>query len=268
MKKVIVAGAAGRMGGTIIALIPAYDELRLVGAVEVPGHPKVGIDLGQSVHPDLAGVRIEDDIDKLMEKCDVVISFATPDGSLEHLRSAAEHGKSAVIGTTGFSAEQMDEIRRLCQQISCVLAPNMSVGINVLYKVVEELAKMLGESYDVEIIEAHHRMKKDAPSGTALKIAGFVAKALGVEPEKASIFSRHGMVGERPRKSIGILSVRGGDIIAEHTVLFAGIGDRIEITHRAHNRNAFASGALKAAAWVVGKPPGLYDMMDVLGLSK
>jgi 4-hydroxy-tetrahydrodipicolinate reductase len=171
-----------------------------------------------------------------------------------------------VIGTTGFTAQETDELRRLARQVPCVFSPNMSVGVNVLFKALAEIAKTLGDEYDIEVIEAHHRLKKDAPSGTAMKIAEVLAQAMNRDLGQVAVYARRGMIGERTRNEIGVQTIRAGDIVGDHTVLFGGMGERIEVTHRAHNRDAFARGALRAAHWVATQPPGLYDMLDVLRL--
>ncbi|HEB76676.1 MAG TPA: 4-hydroxy-tetrahydrodipicolinate reductase, partial [Nitrospirae bacterium] len=186
--------------------------------------------------------------------------------TIQNLRAASEKGKAMVIGTTGFSKEDLQEISALVRSIPCVMAPNMSVGVNLLFKVLRDVATVLGDDYDIEIIEAHHRMKKDAPSGTAIRLAEVVAGALGRNLDEVAIYARKGLIGERGRKEIGIQTVRGGDIVGEHTVMFAGTGERIEIVHRASSRDTFAAGAVRAALWVYGRSAGLYDMLDVLGL--
>lgn len=268
MVKVVVAGAAGRMGGRILNIMAAHPEIRITGALEKKGYPGVGQDLGRGIAPALSGIIIEDNLGKILPDADVVISFTVPEASVEHLREAAKVGKAAVIGTTGFSESQMKEIRDLCSGARCVLSPNMSVGVNIMYKVLADVARALGDEYDVEIMEIHHRMKKDAPSGTADKMAQVMATALGRDLKATAIYQRHGIIGERPARAIGIQSLRAGDIVGEHTVIFGGMGERLEIIHRAHSRDNFAQGAVRAALWVVNQPNGLYDMMDVLGLKK
>jgi 4-hydroxy-tetrahydrodipicolinate reductase len=197
---------------------------------------------------------------------EVLLEFTNPVASMTHFREVANAGKAMVIGTTGFSAEQLAEIRELAPRVRVVLAPNMSVGVNLMFKVVEDVARVLKDGYDVEIVEAHHRLKKDAPSGTALKLAQVMAQALGRDLEEVGVYARKGLIGERSKEEIGIQTVRAGDIVGEHTVIFGGIGERLEIIHRAHSRDNFARGAVRAALWVVQQPLGLYDMQDVLGL--
>jgi len=264
--KAIVAGVAGRMGKTITNLIFQNPEIDLVAAFEHPEHPAVGKDVGEIVGLPKTGIIIEDSLEKVIEKGDVIIDFTFHKASLEHARINAKYGKAMVIGTTGFAKEELSEIHELAKKhFPLVQDYNMSMGVNLLVKLVEITAKVLSEGYDIEIIEAHHRMKKDAPSGTALKLANAIAKVLG-RTEENFRFCREGLIGERPSKEIGIQTIRGGDIVGEHTVLFAGIGERIELTHKASSRETFARGAIKAALWVVGKEPGVYNMQDVLGL--
>ncbi len=264
--KAIVAGAAGRMGKTIINLIFQNKDIDLVGAFEHPEHPSVGRDVGEVVGLPKTGIIIENSLEKVIEKGEVIIDFTFHKASLEHARINAHYKKAMVIGTTGFKKEELAEIHELAKKnFPLVQAYNMSMGVNLLYKLVEIAAQVLGEGYDIEIIEAHHRMKKDAPSGTALKLAEVIVKALK-RSEKDLRFCREGLIGERPSNEIGIQTIRGGDIVGEHTVLFAGMGERIELIHRASSRETFARGAIRAALWVVGKEPGVYDMQDVLGL--
>ncbi len=266
MVKVVVTGAAGRMGARLVSLIKESANLELVGAVERKGHSSVGTDAGEIAGCGRLGVAVTDNLTALADRAEVLIEFTSPDVTLMHLAIMAARRKAMVIGTTGFSAAQLGELRKLAQAIPCVFSPNMSVGVNVILKVLAEMARALGEDYDIEIQEAHHRLKKDAPSGTALKIAKVLADATGKDLDKVAAYGRKGMIGERKRGEIGIQVIRAGDIVGDHTVLFGGPGERIEITHRAHNRDTFACGALRAARWVVTRPPGLYDMHDVLGL--
>ena len=266
MIKVIVAGAAGRMGCRLVSLVRDSTALTLAGALEGKGHHALGEDAGETAGAGHADIPITDDLAALMERGDVVIDFSAPEATLEHLRIVAQHRRAMVIGTTGFSASELDEVKSLGRQVPCVLSPNMSVGVNLIYKVVGEMAKILGEEYDIEVIEAHHRLKKDAPSGTALKMAEVLALAVNRDLDQVGVYARKGLIGERSRNEIGIQTIRAGDIVGDHTVLFGGMGERIEITHRASSRDTFARGALRAARWVVRQHPGLYDMMDVLSL--
>ena len=266
MLKVVVTGAGGRMGGRIIDVISKSDGIKLTGAIENPGHLSLGKDAGEVTGIGKTGVTIEKDFDKAIGHADVVIDFTVPEASMCHLETASRKGVAIVIGTTGFSYHQRDRIRELASKNKCVMAPNMSVGINLLFKVAGEMAKILGDDYDVEIVETHHRYKKDAPSGTALRLAETLALALGRDLDKVAVYERRGITGERKREEIGIQTIRAGDTVGDHTLIFGGLGERIEITHKAHSRDTFARGAVRAAKWVVKQPDGLYDMLDVLGL--
>lgn len=266
MINAIVVGAAGRMGGRLISLIKDSTALRLSGAVETPGHRAIGGDAGEQAGCGLLGVAITDHLPTLLQRGEVVIDFSSPASSLANLGDVAKQRRAMVIGTTGFTPQESDELQRLAQQVPCVFSPNMSVGVNVLFKVLAEIARTLGDEYDIEVIDAHHRLKKDAPSGTAMKIAEVLAHAMSRDLGQVGVYERHGMIGERTRQEIGVQTIRAGDIVGDHTVLFGGMGERIEVTHRAHSRDAFARGAIRAAEWVVAQPPGLYDMLDVLGL--
>ncbi|HEY6639444.1 MAG TPA: 4-hydroxy-tetrahydrodipicolinate reductase [Nitrospiraceae bacterium] len=266
MINVIVAGAAGRMGCRLVALIKDSTTLTLSGAIEGKGHHAVGEDAGETAGCGRVGILITDDFAALLDRGEVVVDFSSPEATLHHVRTAAQYRRAMVIGTTGFTAPQLDELKSLVSQIPCVLSPNMSVGINLIYKVISEMAKTLGDEYDIEVIEAHHRLKKDAPSGTALKIAEVLAKAVSRDLGQVGVYARKGLIGERKKGEIGIQTIRAGDIVGDHTILFGGMGERIEVTHRASSRDTFVGGALRAARWVVRQPPGLYDMMDVLNL--
>ena len=265
MIKAAVCGAAGRMGRRIIHLMKDDEGLVLAGALERAGHPALGRDAGEVAGIGPCGVAIGDDAGKAVAEADVVIDFTSPASTLAHLRAAAEQGKDMVIGTTGFSKEEVERLKIMAPYISCVYSPNMSVGVNVLFKILSVITPIL-KDYDMEIIEWHHRFKKDAPSGTAMRLAQIMAQSLGKNLEDLTIFGRQGITGERPSGQLGIFAVRAGDIVGEHTVLFGGLGERIEITHKAHSRDNFARGALLAAKYVVHADPGLYDMLDVLGL--
>ena len=264
--RAIIVGAAGRMGIRMIWAIHETSNIHLAGAVERKDHPSLGRDAGEVAGMDKWGIPLVGDLRQAVDSGDVIIEFTTAEAALKNLQVAAEKGKSAVIGSTGFSAAQMDEVRALTKKIPCVLSPNMSVGVNVLFKVAGDLARILGDDFDVEVIEAHHRMKKDAPSGTALKIGQILAQALDRDFNQVGVYERKGIIGERKKKEIGMQAIRAGDIVGEHTVIFGGVGERLELTHRAHSRDNFARGAIRAAAWVVKQKPGLYDMQDVLGL--
>jgi 4-hydroxy-tetrahydrodipicolinate reductase len=266
MIRAIVTGAAGRMGGRIISLISETDGIELAGAVERKGHHDIGRDAGESLGLGRTGVFITDDLENCIALGDVVIDFTAHEVSLGNLEIVAAKGKSIVIGSTGITAEEMMRAKEMAASARCVIAPNMSVGVNVLLKVLANVAGILGDDYDVEIVEAHHHLKKDAPSGTALKMAEVVAASLGRDLEEVGVYSRKGIIGERTKKEIGIQTVRAGDIVGDHTVIFGGMGERLEFIHRAHSRDNFARGAIRAAFWLVGRKNGLYDMQDVLGL--
>ncbi len=266
--RAIVSGAAGRMGRTIAQLIFQHPEIDVAGAFEAPESPYVGKDLGELLGLPKTGIIIENSLEKVIEKGDVIIDFTFHKASLRHAQINSQYKKAMVIGTTGFTKEELEEIHRLAKEsFPLVQDYNMSTGVNLLTKLVELTAKVLSEGYDIEIIEAHHRLKKDAPSGTALKLAQAIAKALG-RGEEHFKFCRKGIIGERDPLEIGIQTIRGGDIVGEHIVMFAGIGERIELTHKASSRETFARGALRAALWVVDKTPGVYNMLDVLGLKE
>jgi len=264
--KVIVTGSTGRMGSKIIQLVSKTEGMELAGAVECRGHALIGTDIGECQGLGKTGIIIDSDLAKCIEKGDVVIDFTCHEASVNHLRIAAEHGRAMVIGSTGFDNDEMQIIGDLSQKTRCMVAPNMSVGVNVMLKVLESVAAILGDDYDVELIEAHHNMKKDAPSGTAIKMAQVIADSLERNLDEVGVYCRKGIIGERTKKEIGIQTVRAGDIIGEHTVIFGGIGERLEITHKAHSRDNFAMGAIRAALWIVEQKKGLYDMQDVLGL--
>ncbi len=266
MVGVIVCGAAGRMGSTVVRLIHEGSTTRLVGAVEAAGNLQINQDAGEVAGVGKIGVPIAAQIGPLLKGGVVVIEFTTPEATLEHVKLASQKNVSIVIGTTGFSQEQLAEIKKLSRRTRILISPNMSLGVNLLVSLLGKVAKTLGEDYDVEIVEAHHRFKKDAPSGTALALGQAVADALKKDLDKVAVSGRKGIVGERQKSEIALLSVRAGDIVGDHTVIFGGLGERLEFIHRAHNRETFARGAIRAAQWLVKKKNGLYSMQDVLGL--
>ena len=266
MVDVVIAGAAGRMGCRLVALIQEDKDLHLAAALEAPGHPALLKDAGEVAGLGKLGIPISADPEGALGRDRVLIEFSTPDASLGHLRMAARQGARVVIGTTGFAAAQRAEIERLAREIPVFLSPNMSVGVNVMFRVLADMARFLGEEYDVEISEMHHRFKKDAPSGTAARMAEIVAQALGRDLSKSGVYGRHGLPGERTRAEIGIHSIRGGDVVGEHTVTFAALGERLELTHRSQSRDNFARGALRATHFISQATPGLYSMQDVLKL--
>lgn len=266
MADVVVAGAAGRMGSRIVACLGEASDLRLVAALEAPGHPALGRDAGELAGAGRLGVALTSDAGPALARDRVLIEFSTPEASLAHLRVAAAQGARAVVGTTGFTPAQREEIRALAERATILLAPNMSVGVTLALRLLPIMARALGDDYDVEITEIHHRYKKDAPSGTALRMAEVVAEALGRDLAKVAVHGRQGLPGERTKQEIGIFSLRSGDVVGEHTVSFGAPGERLELTHRAHTRDTYARGAIRAARYVIGRGPGLYSMQDVLGL--
>ncbi len=266
MLDLIVCGAAGRMGRTVVRLVHESGSMKVVGAIEEPAHPEVNQDAGELAGVGKIGVPITSELLPLLKGQAVVIEFSTPAATLEHVRLAATKKIPIVIGTTGSDQKQLAEIKELARQTPVLLSANMSLGVNLLISLMGKVASALGEDYDVEIIEAHHRFKKDAPSGTALALGRAVAEGLGRNLDEVGINGRKGIVGERGKKEIALLSVRAGDIVGDHTVIFGGVGERIEFIHRAHNRDTFAQGALRAARWLANQKSGLYSMQDVLRL--
>jgi 4-hydroxy-tetrahydrodipicolinate reductase len=266
MIKVAVTGAAGRMGGRIITLVTEAEELEVAGAVEMAGHARLSEDAGYVAGCGNLGIAITDSLELALADADVLIDFTWPEVTLANAEVCARLGKAMVVGTTGLNPEQRDVITRVAESTPVVFAPNMSVGVNVCFKALKDIAKTLGEGFDVEIVELHHNKKKDSPSGTAVRMGEIVADALDRDYNQVANYHREGMCGERTTEEIGMQTVRGGDIVGEHTVYFIGMGERIELTHRAMNRDMFARGAVRAAGWLGGKGAGLYDMQDVLGL--
>jgi 4-hydroxy-tetrahydrodipicolinate reductase len=265
MLNIAVAGAGGRMGRMLIEAVLAADDLRLSGALDIAGSPALGQDAGAFAGRATA-VEVTSDLRAGLQGADVLIDFTRPAGTLTHLAACRELGVRMVVGTTGFTPEQRAQFAAAAAQLAIVLAPNMSVGVNVMLKLVEQAARALGEGYDLEVVEAHHRHKVDAPSGTALALGEALARARGVELASAGVYARHGHTGERRGGSIGFATVRGGDIVGEHTVLYCGTGERIEISHKSASRANYAEGSLRAARFVAARPSGLYGMADVLGL--
>jgi 4-hydroxy-tetrahydrodipicolinate reductase len=263
--QIAVAGASGRMGRMLVEAIVNADDVRLAGALDVPGAPALGADAAAFLGKP-AGVSIESDLAKGLAGAQYLIDFTRPEGTLKHLEYCAAHGIKMIIGTTGFDDAGKAAIAAAAKKIAIVFAPNMSVGVNVTMKLLEMAAKSFSEGYDIEIIEAHHRHKVDAPSGTALKMGEVIASALGRDLKQTAVYAREGVTGERDPSSIGFATIRGGDIVGDHTVLFAGIGERIEISHKSASRVTYAHGSLRAARFLADKANGLYDMQDVLGL--
>ena len=254
------------MGSRIVALARETPGVRVVAALEAPGHPALGRDAGEQAGVGTLGVALGAEAAAALTRDRVLVEFSIPEATLEHLRLVAAAGARAVIGTTGFSAAQKEEIAALARRAPIMMAPNMSVAVTLAFRILPLMAKALGDDYDVEITEIHHRFKKDAPSGTALRMAEVVAEALGRDLAKVGVYGRQGLPGERTRQEIAVMSLRSGDVVGEHTVAFGALGERLELTHRAHTRDTFGRGALRAARWIRQQPPGLYDMADVLGL--
>lgn len=266
MTRVAIPGAAGRMGRHLIQACHQAEGLQLGVATERAGHELLGNDAGLIAGVGELGVVIRDDLAALAGDFDVLVDFTAPAASLQHLDLCRRHGKRMVIGTTGFSAAEKQQVEAAAKDIAVVWAPNMSVGVNLCLKLLATAARVLGDSVDIEIIEAHHRHKVDAPSGTALRMGEVVAAALGRTLAECAVYGREGITGPRERRTIGFETIRAGDIVGDHTVLFAADGERVEITHKASSRMTFAGGAVRAAAWVASREPGLFDMQDVLGL--
>lgn len=266
MVKVAIAGAAGRMGRTLVEAIARSDgALVLTAATVLADDPALGVDAGLLAIGAQSGVVTVGDL-AIAPDFDVLIDFTAPDASLQHLAICQQRKAAIILGTTGFSESQKQAIAKAAKSIPVVFAPNFSVGVNLCFKLLEQAARVLGDSVDIEITEAHHRFKKDAPSGTALEMGAVVARTLGRNLDECAVYGREGQTGERTRETIGFTTIRAGDIVGDHTVTFAGIGERVEITHKASSRMTFASGAVRAAGWVAQKSPGLYTMQDVLEL--
>lgn len=262
----VVCGAAGRMGRALVALIDSEPQAHLHAAIEAEGHPALGQDAGTLAGIAPLGVPISADYAQAAAPNTVTLDFTTPAAALSHLRQAAAQKAAIVIGTTGYSPAEQDELDRLAPQTRSVIAANMSVGVNVLLKLVEAAAQALGDGFDPEIVEIHHRMKVDAPSGTALALGRAVAGGLRRDFDASKRLAREGIVGKRSDREIGIIALRGGDVVGDHTVVFAGMGERLELTHRAHSRDCLARGAVRAGIWLASQKVGRYSMRDVLGL--
>ena len=264
--KVGIIGAAGRMGKTLIEAVQAADGLSLGAAVDVPGSSLIGVDAGELVGAGKLGVALADDLGKVVSDADVFIDFTLPEATAANIRTCRAAGRKLVIGTTGLTDQQKADMREASAEIAICFAANYSVGVTLCLKLLDTAARVLGDEVDIEVIEAHHRHKIDAPSGTALAMGEVVAAALGRDLKECAVYGREGRTGARDRKTIGFETIRAGDIVGEHTVMFAADGERIEITHKASNRMNFARGAVRAAAWLGGQKSGLIDMQDVLGL--
>ena len=262
---IAVAGATGRMGHMLIEAIAQAQDCHLAGALDIAGSPALGQD-ASAWRGQPSGVTVTSDLHAGLQQAQFLIDFTRPEGTMAHLKACRELGLKAVIGTTGFSEEQKAEIAQIAQDIAIVLAPNMSVGVNVTLKLLQMAAQALATGYDIEIIEAHHRHKVDAPSGTALKMGEVIAEALGRDLQDCAVYERYGHTGERDPSTIGFSTIRGGDIVGDHTVLFAGTGERIEVTHKSSSRATYAQGSLRAVRFLAAQQRGLFDMFDVLNL--
>ena len=267
MTKIVICGIAGRMCGRIANLAAEADDMEIVGGVESPGNPAVGRDLGEFIGTSHTGRHVVEDLESVIGSADVVVAFtAPPEGTLGAARIAAGSGKAMVVGTTGFTNDQLSEFRKILEPVPCVFAPSFSVGVTALIKLVEEAARIMGDQYDVEIVEAHHHFKADAPSGTALVLAEAAARGLDRNLEEVGLYGRHGDVGARTKEEIGIHAVRAGDLAGEHTVMFGGTGEMIQFVHRAQSRDSYATGVIRAIRFVRQAESGMYDMKDVLGI--
>lgn len=265
MIKVVIAGASGRMGKTLLEAVAGASDMRLHGALDRSGSPFLGRDAGELIGVTL-GAKITDDVAQALQGADILIDFTRPEATLDHLALCQARNVGLVIGTTGFDAAGKAAIAEAARSIPVVFAPNMSVGVNLALRLLDMAARVLDEGFDIEIVEAHHRHKVDAPSGTALRMGEVVAAALGRDLKTCAVYGREGVTGERDPSTIGFATVRGGDVVGDHTVMFAGVGERLEITHKASSRMTFALGALRAARFLASRAGGLFDMQDVLGL--
>jgi len=266
MLKIAVAGCGGRMGREISQIAHGADGVELVGGTERPSSPFIGSDLFTVAGIGSGGSKVVEDLSEIIDDIDALIDFTAPEATMSNFDIIAEKGKIMIIGTTGLTDEQKKHIKDNSGKARCVMAPNMSVGVNLMFKLVEEATKVIGSQYDIEIIDIHHNLKKDAPSGTAVRLGEICAKGTGRDMAKVGVYGRHGVTGERTKEEIAIMTLRAGDVVGEHTVIYAGQGERVEITHKAGSRKNFAVGAVRAVKWVSGKKMGLYDMQDVLGL--
>ena len=267
MIRITLQGIAGRMSGRIAHLALAEEDMTLTGGVEVAGHPSIGKDIGEAIGGESLGVQVTEDLSGAIENSDCVVAFtAPPEGTIEAARIAAGAGLPMVVGTTGFTPDQLTEFNTTVKDIPCVFAPSFSIGVTALVKLVEEAAGILGDAYDVEIVEAHHHFKTDAPSGTALALGRAAASGLGRDLDEVGVYGRHGEVGARTGKEIGIHAVRAGDLAGEHTVIFGGTGESIQFVHRAQSRDSYAVGVVRAVRFAAQASPGMYTMRDVLGM--
>ncbi len=266
MNRIGVTGASGRMGASLIKALAQSTAVSLTAAVDRAGSPVIGKDCGELIGAEASSIKIVDNLADVIHQFDILIDFTRPEASMGYVELCRQAGKKLVIGTTGFSEDQKTKIAEAAKETAIVMAPNMSVGVNLSLKLLEMTAKVMGDYTDIEIIEAHHRHKVDAPSGTSLRMGEVIAKTLQRDLKDCAVYGREGITGERERKTIGFSTIRAGDIVGEHTVMFADEGERVEITHKASSRMTFANGAVRAAHWLINKDKGLYDMQDVLGL--
>lgn len=264
--RIAIVGCNGRMGKNLLDAVQNSSDSVLGAVTELPGSSLIGCDVGELAGLGKQAILIADDLEKVKDDFDVIIDFTRPEVTLKHIDWAVANGKKLVIGTTGFTDEQKAEIAKAAESTAIMFAPNMSVGVNLLLKLLETAAQVMGDYTDIEIIEGHHRHKVDAPSGTALAMGETIAKTLNRDLNKVAVYGREGITGERDRDTIGFATIRAGDLVGEHTAMFADIGERLEITHKASSRMTFANGAVRAASWLMDKPAGLFDMQDVLGL--
>ena len=266
MINVAIMGVAGRMGKSIFNMLCTDPDIKIVGATEKKDSIFIGRNTQDILGVDKFNLVIQEDFEEASSNADVVVDFTSPESTLENAAYCSSDGKAMVVGTTGFSDTQKDEFYKLAESFPCVLSPNMSIGVNVLFEISKQVSNLLGNDFDIEIIEAHHRNKVDSPSGTAIRLGESVAEGLGVNLKDVARYERHGNIGKRDTNEIGFQTIRGGDVVGDHTVMFLGDGERIELTHKALSRDNFSRGVLRAVKWVKGKPSGLYSMKDVLGL--
>jgi len=267
MNRVIVCGGCGKMASLVAQQVYQNDTLQLVGIVEFHKHPALGRDWGSVTGIGETNIKVERDLESIIDQCDVVVDFTNPEATMEHLTICSKHKKSMVIGTTGFSKTQLKQIENKSKIIPIVLSPNMALGVNILFELVRKVSGILDDQYDIEIIETHHRYKKDAPSGTALKIAEIIAREKNIDLEKMAVYGRSGNVGQRKKGEIGIHAIRAGNINGEHTIIFNSSGERLELTHKAYSREAFAQGTVKAICFILNHQKGLFSMREVLNKS-
>ncbi len=266
MTRIAVVGAAGRMGKALVQAVCQDDATELTVAIDRPGSTLIGADIGELAGVGRLGVTLSDDLEGAAGQFDAVIDFTSPDSTMHHVKICRDHGKAIVIGTTGLDEEQKAVLQEAGQDIPVIFAPNMSVGVNLIFKLLETAARVMGDESDIEIVEAHHRHKVDAPSGTALRMGEIIADTLGRDLEKCAVYGREGHTGARDKDTIGFATIRGGDIVGEHNAMFIAEGERVEIGIRSASRATYANGAVRGAKWVIQKGKGLYDMQDVLGL--